>query len=337
MPPLTMQQAIREALTHEMRADASVIVLGEDVAEAGGVFKATDGLWQEFGPLRVRDTPISETAILGAAVGAAMAGMRPVAEIMFVEFFGVALDQIVTQAAKMRYLSAGEFTVPLVVRASAGAGLGFGAQHSQTLEAWFCSTPGLKVASPSGAQSAYRVLRAAIRDPDPVVVLEPRALYFVREEFDPSTVALGKLGVARQVRAGDAATVVSLGQMVGIASRAADLIADDWSVEVLDLETILPWDREAVLESVRRTGRLITVEENPYTAGWGADIVAHVVAREWSSLNAPPVRVTCPDAPVPVPGQLERKYLPSPEFVARQIGALCREGRVLSPWWETIG
>lgn len=334
MAVLRMNQAICRALADEMRADPSVVVLGEDVAAAGGVFKATEGLLEEFGPLRVRDTPISETAILGAAVGAAMAGMRPVAEIMFVEFLGVALDQVVTQAAKMCYLSAGQFSVPLVVRASAGAGLGFGAQHSQTLETWLLNTPGLKVASPSGPRSAYRVLRAAIRDPDPVVVLEPRALYFVREDFDPAAQPPASLGTARRVREGDAVTIVALGQMVRVAAEAADLVAQAWPVDLLDLETILPWDRGCVLESVERTHRLIVVEENPRTGGWGADVVAHVVERGWDSLDAPPVRLTCPDVPVPFSTALERRYLPSPQLVARQIEALCSEGRALTPWWE---
>lgn len=336
MAELRMNQAIREALAHEMREDSSVIVLGEDVAAAGGVFKATEGLLEEFGPKRVRDTPISETAILGAAVGAAMAGMRPVAEIMFIEFLGVALDQIVTQAAKMHYLSAGHFSVPLVVRASAGAGLGFGAQHSQTLEAWLLNTPGLKVVSPSGPQSAYRLLRAAIRDPNPVVVLEPRALYGVREDFDPVAAPIDSLGVARRVREGDAVTVVALGQMVRVAVGAVDLVADRWPVDLLDLETILPWDRHAVLESVKRTGRLIVVEENPYTGGWGAGIVAYVAQKAWASLSAPPIRVTCPDIPVPFSAKLERRYLPSQEWVAQQIEALATEGRALAPWWEAI-
>ncbi len=334
MAVLRMNEAICRALAEEMRADPSVMVLGEDVAAAGGVFKATEGLLEEFGPLRVRDTPISETAILGAAVGAAMAGMRPVAEIMFVEFLGVALDQVVTQAAKMCYLSAGQFSVPLVVRASAGAGLGFGAQHSQTLETWLLNTPGLKVASPSGPRSAYQVLRAAIRDPDPVVILEPRALYFVREDFDPAIQPAASLGTARKVREGDAATIVALGQMVRVAAEAADLVAKRWPVDLLDLETILPWDRGSVLESVERTHRLIVVEENPGTGGWGADVVAHVVERGWDSLDAPPVRLTCPDVPVPFSTTLERRYLPSPQLVAAQIEALCSEGRALTPWWE---
>ena len=336
MPELRMNQAIREALADEMRADPTVLVLGEDVAAADGVFKATEGLLVEFGPLRVRDTPISETAILGAAVGAAMAGMRPVAEIMFIEFLGVALDQIVTQAAKMHYLSAGAFSVPLVVRASSGAGLGFGAQHSQTLETWLLNTPGLKVASPSGPMSAYRVLRAAIRDPGPVVILEPRALYGVRETFDPDTVPIDGLGIARRMRDGDALTIVALGQMVRVASAAAESAAARWPADVWDLETILPWDRASILESVKRTGRLIVVEENPQTGGWGNEIVAYVSERAWSSLKAPPVRICCPDAPVPFAGKLERRYLPSEASVADQIQALCTDGRRLTPWWEAV-
>lgn len=336
MPTLRMNEAIREALADEMRADPSVIVLGEDVGAAGGVFKATEGLLAEFGPARVRDTPISETAILGAAVGAAMAGLRPVAEIMFVEFFGVALDQVTTQAAKMHFLSGGQFEVPLVVRASAGSGLGFGAQHSQTLEGWFMTTPGLKVASPSGPASAYRLVRAAVRDPSPVILIEPRALYGTREAFEPAGVQPGRLGVARRALAGDDVTVVALGQTVGVARKAAEEVRNRWSVEVLDLETILPWDRAAVAESVERTGRLLVVEESPRTGGWGADVVAHVATQAWSALRAPPVRLTCPDLPVPFAAELERRYLPGAGDVARQVEALCAEGRALPPWWEEM-
>jgi acetoin:2,6-dichlorophenolindophenol oxidoreductase subunit beta len=334
VPPMRMNEAIRHALATEMRIDPRVIVLGEDVGAAGGVFKATDGLLEEFGPMRVRDTPISEAAILGAAVGAAMAGLRPVAEMMFVEFFGVALDQATTQAAKMHFLSGGQFDVPLVVRASAGAGLGFGAQHSQTLETWFMSTPGLKVASPSGAASAYRVIRSAIRDPNPVVVIEPRALYGSREDVDFAALAPDGLGKARRVREGSDVTLVALGQMVRVATKAAEQLATRWSAEVLDLETVVPWDREAVEESVSRTGRLIIVEESPRTGGWGADVVAHIASQLWSALKAPPVRLTCPDAPVPFSAELERRYLPTPEVVAHQVDALCDDGRVCAPWWE---
>jgi pyruvate dehydrogenase E1 component beta subunit len=178
------------------------------------------------------------------------------------------------------------------------------------------------------------VLRAAVRDPDPVVILEPRALYFTREDFEPAEEPPSDLGAARRVRGGDAVTVVALGQMVRVAAQAASMVEARWPVDLLDLETILPWDRATVLESVGRTHRLIVVEENPYTGGWGTDVVAHVVERGWDLLDAPPVRATCPDVPVPFSASLERRYLPSAEFVARQIDALCEEGRVLSPWWE---
>jgi acetoin:2,6-dichlorophenolindophenol oxidoreductase subunit beta len=331
-----MNQAIRQALADEMRSDPSVIVLGEDVGTAGGVFKATDGLLEEFGPLRVRDTPISETAILGAAVGAAMAGLRPVAEMMFVEFFGVALDQAVTQAAKMHFLTGGQFRVPMVVRASAGAGLGFGAQHSQTLESWFMTAPGLKLVVPSGASSAYRLLRAGIRDPNPVIVLEPRALYGTRETFDPLDIDPQPLGMAMRVQAGTDVTVVTLGQMVGVAKKAAEEVQSRCSVDLLDLQTLVPWDHDAVIESVERTGRLIVVEESPETGGWGADVVAHVSTHAWSALQAPPVRITCPNAPVPFAAQLERRYLPTPDRVAGQIDALCSDGAVVAPWWKDL-
>jgi acetoin:2,6-dichlorophenolindophenol oxidoreductase subunit beta len=329
-----MGQAIREALVREMREDRSVILLGEDVAAAGGVFKVTEGLLEEFGPLRVRDMPISETAILGASVGAAMAGLRPVAEIMFAEFFGVALDQVVTQAAKMHYLSAGEFSVPLVVRASAGAGLGFGAQHSQVMEHWFFGTPGLKVVCPSTPESAYRVTRAAIRDPNPVVVLEPRALYAARADFDPDERKQAPLGRARRVRAGAAITVLALGRTVGIAERAAALVGDEFSADVLDLESVVPWDRETVLASVRATGRLLVVEEAPPSAGWGAHVIATVCAAAWAALKAAPVRMTGPEAPIPFAAHLEERWLPSVEAVAEQIRGLCLDGRVLPQWWE---
>src|SRR4051812_18506405 len=239
---LTMREAIKLAIADEMRADPSVVVFGEDVADAGGVFKVTVGLVEEFGADRVRDTPIAETAIIGAAVGAAAKGLRPVVEIMFAEFFGVALDQVVTEAAKMRYLSGGTLAMPIVLRASSGGGLGFGSQHSQTLESWFMNTPGLVVVSPSGANAAYSLLRCAIRDEDPVIFLEPRNLYNAKEEVDTGETARWPLGTARVVRQGKDLTVVALGQMVGVASAAAELLPDI-SCEVIDLGTARPWDR----------------------------------------------------------------------------------------------
>ena len=328
---ITMREALKLAIRDEMASDPSVVVFGEDVAEAGGVFKVTAGLFGEFGPDRVRDTPIAETAILGAAIGAATRGLRPVVEIMFVEFFGVALDQIVTEAAKMRYLSGGKLRVPMVVRASAGGGLGFGAQHSQTLESWFMNTPGLTVVSPSGPASAYALLRAAIRSDDPVIFLEPRNLYGVKEDFEPSAVRW-RLGEAQIVRKGSDVTIVSLGQMVRVALAAADQLRDTVSCEVIDLGSVRPWDRATVLASVARTRRLVVVEENPFTGGWGTDVASVVAAECQASLLAPITRVTSPDVPVPF-GPLERAYLTSPEDVAAAVSHLFKTGTLPPQRW----
>jgi acetoin:2,6-dichlorophenolindophenol oxidoreductase subunit beta len=352
---LRMRQAIAEALADEMAADPAVVLLGEDVGAAGGVFKTSEGLLDRFGPLRVRDTPISEMGFLGAAAGAAAAGLRPVVEIMFAEFVGVALDQLVTEAAKLRYLSRGEYTAPLVVRMSAGPGLGFGAQHSQTLEGWFTGTPGLKVVSPSGARAAYGLLRAAIRDDDPVVFIEPRVLYGEREEAptgDGAVAELGRASVLRpEIDAGPGAgvgspavrpradvgsgadvTIVALGQTVRTAVEAAD--GAGWSAEVVDLQTLVPWDRETVLESVRRTGRLVTVEANPMRGGWGTELAAVVATEAFGQLRAPVLRVTCPDVPVPFAPALESRYLPEAGRLRTAVTELVAHDRPPRPWWE---
>jgi acetoin:2,6-dichlorophenolindophenol oxidoreductase subunit beta len=332
MARMRMNRAISTALADEMRADESVLLLGEDVGAAGGVFKTSEGLLEEFGPDRVRDTPIAEMGFLGLAVGVAAAGFRPVAEIMFAEFLGVAMDQVVTEAAKLRFLSRGEFGVPLVIRASAGPGLGFGAQHSQTLESWFTSTPGLKVVVASGADSAYGLLRAAIRDDDPVLFFEPRALYGEREEVDTDPAHLPAIGRVRRLREGSALTVLGLGQTVPVA-RAA-VAAADLDADVLDLATVVPWDVPGVLESVRRTGRLVTVEANPYTGGWGAMVAAEIGSRAFGDLKAPVARITCPDVPVPYAKNLEAAYVPSADYVADQLTKIITSGRTPAPWWE---
>lgn len=334
MPKLRMSQAIAAALEDEMRADDTVLLLGEDVGAAGGVFKTSDGLLEAFGADRVKDTPIAEMGFLGAAVGVATAGFRPVAEIMFAEFLGVAMDQIVTEAAKLRYLSRGEFTVPLVVRASSGPGSGFGAQHSQTLETWFTSTPGLKVVVASGANSAYGLLRAAIRDDDPVVFFEPRVLYGEREEVERPLSVLPALGHVRTVRSGTEVTVVALGQTVPLAVEAIEESGID--AEILDLSTVVPWDVDGVLASVRRTGRLVTVEANPYTGGWGTMITAEISGRAFGDLLAPPVRITCPDVPVPYAGNLESQYVPTAAYLGEQIAELVATNRQPQPWWEAV-
>lgn len=335
MPKMRMNQAVVAALADEMRADSAVMLLGEDIAAAGGPFKTSDGLLEEFGPLRVRDTPISEMGFTGAAVGASAMGLRPVVEIMFVEFLGVALDALVTEAAKFRYLSNGQVSCPMVVRCTIGSGLGFGSQHSQTLENWLAATPGLKVCVPSDAQSAYGLLRAAIRDDDPVAFLEPRALYAQRGEVVVGEEGILPIGKARIVRDGSSATVVALGQTTSIALAAASTY--DLDIEIVDLLSLVPWDVETVIASVRRTGKLIVVEEAPESGGWGSEIVASVVREAFADLQAPPFRITTPNVPVPYSKELEARYLPGPDEVGRQIGAFLQTRQVPSPWWQEEG
>lgn len=325
-----MNQAVAQAIADEMRADPTVVVWGEDVADAGGVFKATVGLVEEFGRERVRDTPISEMGFLGAAVGAAASGMRPVVEIMFIEFLGVALDQLVTEAALFPYLSGGKYRVPLTVRASAGAGLGFGAQHSQTLERWFVGTPGLKVAVVSGPRSAYELTRAAVRDDGPVLVIEPRSLYTNREDVD-TDVDIPSLGTANVLRAGSDVTIVTAGTTVDVAVEAAERLP--CAPEIIDLRTVWPWDADRVLSSVERTGRLVIVEESTHGGGWGAHVAAEAASSAFSSLAAPVVRITAPDVPVPFSAALEARFRPTAEEVALQVDAVVNEGKALDPWW----
>ncbi len=336
MPKLRMNQAIAQALGDEMRADPDVFLMGEDVGAAGGVFKTSEGLLDEFGERRVRDTPISEMGFLGAAVGAASTGLRPVVEIMFMEFLGVALDQLTTQAAKFRYLSGGVLDVPLVVRGSVGAGLGFGCQHSQTLESWVCSSPGLKAAMPSGPQSAYDLLRAAIRDNDPVVVLEPRALYGRRDEVDTDAPP-AQIGQAAVRRAGTHATVVATGQMVGVALDAADALAPQVDLEVIDMRWLVPWDRSAVADSVGRTGRLAVIEESPQLGSWGNEVAAFAASELHGGLDAPVLRINAPDVPVPFPAGLEEQWLPDSPYVQAQVGAWAAGGALPDPWWVAEG
>jgi pyruvate dehydrogenase E1 component beta subunit len=332
MAKLRMNQAINQALFDEMTANDRVIVLGEDVGENGGAFKTSVGLLDTFGPKRVLDTPISEMGFTGAALGASLTGIRPVVDMVFVEFMGVALDQIVTQASMMHHLSGGKLDAPIVYRASNGAGLAFGCQHSQTLERWFFGTPGIKIVVPSGARTAYGLLRAAIRDNDPVVFLEARPYYGQREEFTPGDDAIMEIGKAEIVAVGQDITIVTLGQTVAIAAEAA--ASSNWSAEIIDLLTLAPWDVGTVLKSVQKTGRLAIVEENQYTGGWGGQIAAHVIERAFHHLKAPVIRITAPDCPVPFGQHLEARYMPSSTYVAEQIGTLLSTGKAALPWWE---
>jgi len=315
MTETTYLQAITTTLAEAMRADPRVLVLGEDVAE-GGPWGATRGLAEEFGAERVRNTPISEAAICGIAIGAAQSGFRPVVEIMFVDFLTLAFDQLVNQAAKAHFMSGGQLQVPLVLRTQGGAGQRGGAQHSQSLEAWLTHVPGLKVVMPSTAADAAGLLASAIADPNPVVFVENKTLYFLREEVadDREPVSLGH---ARVVRAGRDATVVALSRLVHESVAAAEQLAGEGiEVEVIDPRTLVPLDLETIVESVRRTHRLVVAHEAVVHGGFGAEIVAQVQAAALDELDAPIVRVGAPFAPVPFSPPLEDAYLPGRAEVA---------------------
>jgi acetoin:2,6-dichlorophenolindophenol oxidoreductase subunit beta len=309
MSELTYVGAITRTLAEAMRADGRVLVIGEDVAE-GGPWGATAGLADEFGPERVRNTPISEAAICGVAIGAAQSGLLPVVEIMFVDFVTLALDQLVNQAAKAHFMSGGQLTVPLVLRTQGGAGQRGGAQHSQSLEAWLTHVPGLKVAMPSTAVDAAALLKAAIADANPVVVVESKTLYFRREDV-PDDVPAARFGEAAVRRSGRDATVVALGQLVPeTLAAAAALAADGIEVEVIDPRTLVPLDLETIVGSVARTHRLVVAHEAVEHGGFGAEITAQVQQAAFDELDAPVARVGAPFAPVPFSPPLEDAFVP---------------------------
>jgi acetoin:2,6-dichlorophenolindophenol oxidoreductase subunit beta len=310
----TFVETIAATLARAMRADERVIVLGEDVAE-GGPYTATAGLAEEFGPARVRDTPISEGAVCGVAIGAAQAGLRPVVEIMFIDFITLALDQLVNQAAKTHFMSGGQLSVPIVLRTQGGAGQRNGAQHSQSLVAWLAHVPGLKVAMPGCAADAGGLLTSAIADPGPVVFVEDKALYFRREPAGEPGERV-PLGVARTVRPGRDVTIVATSRMVGEALRAAEWLAENGvEAEVIDPRTLVPLDLEPLAESVRRTGRAVIAHEAVTTGGFGAEIVARLQDTAFDRLEAPIQRVGAPFTPVPVSPPLEDAYRPGAEQV----------------------
>jgi pyruvate dehydrogenase E1 component beta subunit len=307
MPETTYLEAITATLADAMRADSRVLVLGEDVAE-GGPWGATKGLAEEFGAERVRNTPISEAAICGIAIGAAQSGLRPVVEIMFVDFLTLALDQLVNQAAKAHFMSGGQLEVPIVVRTQGGAGQRGGAQHSQSLEAWVTHVPGLKVAMPATAADAAGLLASAIADPNPVVFVENKTLYFRREERTREQVPIGR---AKIVRAGRDVTVVALSRLVHEALAAADeLVGEGIEAEVIDPRSLVPLDLEAIVGSVARTHRLVVAHEAVAHGGVGAEIAAQVQAAAFDELDAPIERVGAPFEPIPFSPPLEDGYLP---------------------------
>jgi acetoin:2,6-dichlorophenolindophenol oxidoreductase subunit beta len=318
MPETTYIKAITSTLAAAMRDDARVFVLGEDVAE-GGPYTATAGLAEEFGRERVIDTPISEAAITGVAIGAAQSGMRPVLEIMFIDFVTLALDQLVNAAAKAHFMSGGQLTVPLVLRTQGGAGQRGAAQHSQSLESWLTHVPGLKVVMPSRAVDAAGLLASAIADPNPVVFIENKTLYFRKETFEPEDVPIGE---AVTLREGRDVTIVALSRLVHDALAAAQrLAADGIEAEVIDPRTLVPLDLDSIVESVRRTNRLVVAHEAVEHGGVGAEIAAQVQAAAFDSLDAPVVRVGAPFAPIPFSPPLEDAYLPGVD----EIVAACRD------------
>jgi acetoin:2,6-dichlorophenolindophenol oxidoreductase subunit beta len=317
---ITYREAVARGIAQEMRRDPNVVLLGEDVAAAGGVFKTTVGLLEEFGPERVRDTPISEQAILGAAVGAAMTGLRPVAEIMFSDFFAVCWDLIANEMAKIRYMSDGQLTLPLVVRCANGAGVRFGAQHSQSVENWAMAVPGLKVVAPATPRDVIGLLAAAIRDPDPVIFFEHKGLMASKGEV-PDGEVLDELGRARVLREGGAATVLALAAMVPRALAAAGRLSAEHGIEVtvVDVRSLVPLDTHTILAQVSNTGRLFTGEENPRLCGWGAEIVSIVAEEGYGTLTGPPVRITTPHIPLPAADKLEDHVLPSVDKITETV------------------
>lgn len=327
----TYRQAINEALRQEMRRDPNVILIGEDVGggqggsgpvgEVGGVLGVTKGLYAEFGPERVIDTPITESAIIGAASGAAVTGMRPVAEIMFVDFVGVCFDQIYNQAAKFRYMFGGKAKTPLVIRTMIGAGLRAGAQHSQTLHPLFTMVPGLKVVMPSNPYDAKGLLIQAIRDDDPVIFMESKVLYDTEGEVPDEAYRI-PFGEARVAREGRDLTVVAFGAMVPRALAVAEALGKEGVfIEVIDPRTTSPLDETAILESVEKTGRLVIVDESPPRCSLAADVAAMVADKGFHTLKGPIKQVTCPHTPVPFAPNLEDEYLPN----ARRIEVAVRQ------------
>ena len=317
MPEMRMAQAINNALVSEMKADPNVFIMGEDVTV--GVFRITSGLVDQFGDKRVRDTPITESAIIGSAVGAAACGLRPVVEIMFVDFIGVAIDQLFNQAAKMKYMFGGKIKLPLVVRTTFGAGFASAAQHSQSLESWFMHIPGLKVAIPSTPYDAKGLLISAIRDDNPVVFLECKTIYGVAGEVpeESYTIPFGQADIKRE---GTDVTVVATARMVHQSLAVAQkLEAEGISLEIVDPRTLSPLDEETILESVRKTNRLVIVHEEVKFAGSGAEIAAMVAEKAFDHLDAPIIRVGAPFTPVPFSPALEKEFVPDEEKIIAAI------------------
>jgi len=320
MAQLSYREAVAAGIAQEMERDERVVFLGEDIAAAGGVFKATSGLLERFGPKRVRDTPISELAILGAAMGAAMTGLRPIADIMFSDFLACCWDYVANQIPKTRYMTNGQVTIPMVIRTANGAGVRFGAQHSQSIENWAMAIPGLKVVAPSDPADVKGLMAAAIRDPDPVVFFEHKALYAMTGDV-PEGEHVAPLGKAKVVRQGRDITIVALAAMVHRACEAAEILEQEHGISssVIDLRSLVPLDTRTVLGDVVRTGRLYTVEENPRLCGWGAEIASIVAEECFWDLDAPIIRITTPHIPLPAADGLEDAVVPTVERIVKSV------------------
>jgi pyruvate dehydrogenase E1 component beta subunit len=321
MAELTYRTAVAHGIAQEMRRDPNLVMLGEDIAGAGGVFKTTVGLLDEFGPRRIRDTPISEQAILGAAMGAAMTGIPVIAEIMFSDFIAVCFDLLANEMAKSRYMTGGQVSVPVVVRTANGGGSRFGAQHSQSVENWVMMIPGLKVVAPSTPVDVVGLMAAAVRDPDPVVFLEHKSLMADKGEV-PDGEVIDDLGVARVVREGSDCTIAALALMVPRALEAAEVLAGRGiSAEVIDVRSLVPLDTTTILGSVSKTSRLFTVEENPRLCGWGAEIASIVADELFWDLDGPVVRITTPHIPLPAAEALEDMAIPSVSAIVSVVSS----------------
>jgi len=323
MAELTYRDAVAAGIGQEMERDENVVFLGEDVAAAGGVFKSTVGLLERFGPERVRDTPISEQAIIGATMGAAMTGLRPIAEIMFSDFFAVCWDIVANQIAKTRYMTDGQCSFPLVIRSANGGGSRFGAQHSQSVENWAMAIPGLKVVAPSTPADIKGLLAAAVRDPDPVLFFEQKSLYATRGEV-PDGEYVDQLGKAKVLRPGKDVTIAALAAMVPRALKAAEQLESEHGISatVVDVRSLVPLDTQTLLAEVQKTGRLVTVEENPRLCGWGAEIASIVAEELFWDLDGPIVRVTTPHIPLAAADNLEDSMMPSAEKIITAIREL---------------
>jgi pyruvate/2-oxoglutarate/acetoin dehydrogenase E1 component len=320
MAELTYRDAVAAGIAQEMARDERVVFLGEDIAAAGGVFKATVGLLDKFGPKRVRDTPISEQAILGAAMGAAMTGLRPIAEIMFSDFLAVCWDIVANEIAKSRYMTNGQVQMPLVIRTANGAGSRFGAQHSQSVENWAMMIPGIKVVAPAFPADVKGLIAAAVRDEDPVIVFEQKSLYPMKGEV-PDGEYVDELGKARVLRRGKDCTIVALALMVHRALAAAEILEKEHGISctVVDVRSLVPLDTTTILAEVALTGRLVTVEENPRLCGWGAEIASIIADECFWELDGPIIRITTPHIPLPSADQLEDNTIPSVERIVREI------------------